>query len=56
MESQPQNPEFRINPENFHPCRQGLKICQVSSHRALMVQHKIFWYFSMGESSKLLKS
>ena len=21
MESQSQNPEFRINPENFHPCR-----------------------------------
>ena len=20
MESQPQNPEFRITPENFHPC------------------------------------
>ena len=20
MESQPQNPEFRVNPENFHPC------------------------------------
>ena len=20
MESQPQNPEFRINPENFHSC------------------------------------
>ena len=20
MESQPQNPEFRINPETFHPC------------------------------------
>ena len=20
MESQPQNPEFRICPENFHPC------------------------------------
>ena len=20
MESQPQNPEFRISPENFHPC------------------------------------
>ena len=20
MESQPQNPEFRINPANFHPC------------------------------------
>ena len=24
MESQPQNPEFRINPENFHPCMKGL--------------------------------
>ena len=22
MESQPQNPEFRINPENFHRCMQ----------------------------------
>ena len=21
MESQPQNPEFSINPENFHPCK-----------------------------------
>ena len=21
MDSQPQNPEFRINPENFHPCK-----------------------------------
>ena len=21
MESQPQNPEFRINPKNFHPCQ-----------------------------------
>ena len=23
IESQPQNPEFRINPENFHPCLAG---------------------------------
>ena len=23
MESQPQNPEFMINPENFHPCISG---------------------------------
>ena len=22
MENQPQNPEFRNNPENFHPCTQ----------------------------------
>ena len=23
MERQPQNPEFRNNPENFHPCSNG---------------------------------
>ena len=23
MESQPHNPEFRINPENFHTCRRS---------------------------------
>ena len=31
MESQPQNPEFRNNPENFHPCifneSRGLNFC-----------------------------
>ena len=33
MESQPQNPEFRKNPENFHPCRNdcfGLSLNQSS--------------------------
>ena len=29
MESQPQNPEFRINPENFHPCRLKWKLYQL---------------------------
>ena len=24
MESQPKNPEFRNNPENFHPCNKNL--------------------------------
>ena len=24
MESRPQNPEFKNNPENFHPCIRGL--------------------------------
>ena len=28
MESQPQNPEFRNNPENFHPCNPDLDIAQ----------------------------
>ena len=26
MESQPQNPEFRINPENFHSCRRHMEL------------------------------
>ena len=30
MESQPQNPEFRISPENFHPCLFVLKIPQTA--------------------------
>ena len=29
MESQPQNPEFRNNPENFHPCIYNMKQCSV---------------------------
>ena len=38
MESQPQNPEFRINPENLHPC--GLveihqRQCNVSLSKTL---------------------
>ena len=31
MESQPQNPEFRINPENFHPCQSSRLRVQSSS-------------------------
>ena len=30
MESQPQNPKFRINPENFHPCYTGLHTAAVT--------------------------
>ena len=30
MESQPQNPEFRINPENFHLCNVHIKLSQKS--------------------------
>ena len=36
MESQPQNPEFRINPENFHPCstKQQIK-CLAQGHNTV---------------------
>ena len=32
LESQPQNPEFRINPENFHPCLSSLFIMHIADH------------------------
>ena len=39
MESQPQNPEFRIHPENFHPCYHNSldigKQCTRFSHKIL---------------------
>ena len=33
MESQPQNPEFRIIPENFHPCCTGMRTVSHSQSR-----------------------
>ena len=35
MESQPQNPEFRNNPENFHPCVMCCMIGQLSRNAVL---------------------
>ena len=32
MESQPQNAELRINPENFHPCTGYLVIFLIINH------------------------
>ena len=35
MESQPQNPEFRNNPENFHPCQKlfhNIMFCMQKNH------------------------
>ena len=38
MESQPQNPEFRNNPENFHPCTKSFFECTlVASKDARLV-------------------
>ena len=28
MEKQPQNHEFKINPENFHPCSCSILFCE----------------------------
>ena len=38
MESHPQNPEFRINPENFHPCTKRTKRTLCTSLSAMYNQ------------------
>ena len=40
MESQPQNPEFRNNPENFHPCISMSQNPPVSNDMAYNMLHK----------------
>ena len=41
MESQPQNPEFRFNPENFHPCIfQGLVVIFHQFSRQMQLSRK----------------
>ena len=35
MESQPQNPEFRNNPENFHPCVQRVKAVKPTFYNSI---------------------
>ena len=55
MESQPQNPEFRNNPENFHPCfehpknmsflmeKKTFQFCTLKYLLILMNGQFIFW-------------
>ena len=40
MESKPQNPEFRINPENFHPCIDSVNFFILWSFRLLGSRRK----------------
>ena len=62
MESQPQNPEFKINPENFHPCirddasRALLSLVDYSTNKAQHKKKQVVKNISMGESSKFPKS
>ena len=46
MESQPQNPELRINPENFHPCVNREGNPSVFSYLILIKQssYKVFLF------------
>ena len=55
MESQPQNPEFRINPENFHPCiRQTLiyfclALPGISKQKGLLVIQIFLLFTELGK-------
>ena len=35
MESQPQSPEFRIKPENFHPCAFDISLVDITVKKNL---------------------
>ena len=55
MESQPQNPEFKINPENFHPCFQTIKFGTVQKgplyifmgHRVMFPETFVFLFLKI---------
>ena len=56
MKSQPQNPEFRNNPENFHPCGKSILVCIgtfCTKKRALVCQKKFFSSFDGSDNLKI---
>ena len=55
MESQPQNPEFRINPENIHPRYSYIPISLLKQEWTALLFVQLC-SVCMGESSKFQKS
>ena len=47
MECQPQNPEFRKNPENFHRCYMGLGTYDIGEQQ-LLHTHSLTRAFTSG--------
>ena len=45
MESQPQNSEFRNNPENFHPCETPYKQQRFLTENVLINQNLMLAHF-----------
>ena len=46
MESQPQNPEFRNNPENFHPCiYHNLQCAYITRVMVNVLKYRTLSYF-----------
>ena len=42
MESQPQNPEFKIHPENFHPCKKHAKLPSMQRVKQIGVLKRLY--------------
>ena len=42
MESQPQNPEIRNNPENFHSCKTKVNLRFIDSHHINIVPPPLY--------------
>ena len=61
MESQPQNPEFRINPENFHPFSShistSLRLNAVNQNVVMMLKitSSLRWFLEYPQQQMLLK-
>ena len=48
MESQPQNPEFRNNPENFHPCNSPFRHVQMKEKSILLSNFRRYLQLAIG--------
>ena len=46
MVSQPQNPEFMINPENFHPCWNNSVKCSLILNQFTLYYRGVWWLSS----------
>ena len=55
MESQPQNPEYRNNPENFHTCSRGMQILSIFHPGALPVIFSLTQTINVIHSKKIPK-
>ena len=53
MESRPQNPEFWINPENFHPCK--LYLSHRLTHEILFCLFELMLYIHVNNFSDMLE-
>ena len=56
MESQPQNPEFRIIPETFHPCITSISQKQIEKQYDKIVNKRLNGFYRRYEGLSALAS